>query len=79
MAPRTKYPNPWDLTPRQADTMDAMCEHGCHKLAARALGLSASTLQANIFDANRKMGSLLGVRKYIVWDRWRQQNPRSEK
>ena len=27
--------NPWNLTPMQEKTMDAMCTHGCHKISAR--------------------------------------------
>lgn len=64
--------NPWGLTPREADTFDAICEHGCQKLAARALGLSTSTVQRHIWHASTKMGNPLGVRKFVQWDRWRQ-------
>lgn len=68
--------NPWGLTPREADIMDAICEYGCQKLAARALNRSMHTVQQHIWTANKKMGCLLGVRKFILWDRWRQQNPK---
>jgi DNA-binding NarL/FixJ family response regulator len=71
-----KYISPWNLTPRQADVMDAMVEHGCHKLAGRALGIDEDTVMQHIWMANKKMGFHSGhLVKYIQWDRWR----RSEK
>jgi len=68
--------NPWGLTPRQSEVMDAMCEHGCQKLAARALGLQDSTVQQHVWMANQKMGHHIGhLKKYLEWDRWRRGEP----
>lgn len=67
-----KYISPWRLTPRQAETMDAMVEHGCYKLAARAMGVDEDTVMQHVWMANKKMGFHVGnLTKYIQWDRWR--------
>lgn len=64
--------NPWGLTPRQSDVMDAMCKHGCQKLAARALNISTDTVVQHIWMANQRMGFHTGnLTKYLEWDRWR--------
>lgn len=65
--------NPWGLTVRQAQTLDAMVEHGCPKRAARVLGLSHRTVQNYSEHAAHRMnegGSR--IRCLILWDRWRQ-------
>lgn len=70
----TKYPNPWNLTPQQEATMDAICETGCIKLAARTLGISPKTIEAHVWRATERMG-LSGspghLRKYVLWTEWR--------
>jgi FixJ family two-component response regulator len=68
-----KYDNPWNLTPQQSATMDAVCTHGCQKTAAKALGLSIKTVEQHTWHAAQSMG-LAGnrLRKYIEWDRWMQ-------
>lgn len=63
--------NPWGLTPREAEVMDAMCAQGCHKLAAVALGISHKTIEDYAAVINRKMGQRTRLMKYLVWDRWR--------
>jgi len=68
-----KYDNPWNLTPQESATMDAICTHDSHKAAARALGLSIKTVEAHAQEAGVRMG--MGgsrLRKYIEWDRWMQ-------
>ena len=64
-------PNPWGLTPHQAAAMDAVCEHGCHKLAARALGVSVKTIEAHVQKASVRMCTRTTLSKYLAWDRWR--------
>jgi DNA-binding NarL/FixJ family response regulator len=62
--------NPWGLTPAQARVMTAICETGCQKLAADALGLSASTVEYHVAIAARAMGERTRLGKYLAWDRW---------
>lgn len=64
--------NPWGLTPRQAQTLDAIIEHGSGKGAARALELSLPTVQAYATQAAERMGVPGSRAKYLImWDRWR--------
>lgn len=66
-----KYDNPWNLTPQEAATMDAICTHDSHKAAAKALGLSTKTVEAHAQRAGENMGFPGSrLRKYIEWDRW---------
>lgn len=66
-----KYANPWNLTPQQSATMDAICKAGCHKAAAKALGLSIKTVEAHAQHAGESMGLHRDrLRKYLEWDRW---------
>lgn len=64
--------NPWGLTPRQVQVMDAMVEHGCRKHVAAALGLGEETVKDHLSRAAKKMpGHRRGVQRFIAWDRWR--------
>lgn len=65
-----KYDNPWNLTPRQAATMDAVCTHGCQKLAADDLGISIKTVEVHCHDAGVRMRARTHIGKYLEWDRW---------
>ena len=70
--------NPWGLTPKEARTMDAICEHSNAKLAARAIGVAVSTVEEQLYSAGKKFGlspQHNRLRKYLLWDRWRQANP----
>ena len=65
-----KYDNPWNLTPGQARVMNAICAHGCHKLAAQALGLSVKTIELHASHVGLRMGTRTMLQKYLEWDRW---------
>ena len=70
--PRRDYGNPWNLTPAQSRVMDAMCAHGCHKLAAQALGISAKTVEVHTGLVAARMEPLrTPLMRYLAWDRWR--------
>lgn len=73
MTDAPKLISPWKLTPKEAAAMDAMCEHGTAKLAARAIKRSPKTVEAHVASASTKMGATTGARlvKYIRWARWR--------
>lgn len=64
--------NPWGLTRREVDMMDAMCETGSLKGAARRLGLTEWGAGVHQKHAYAKMGVHEKVRACIIFDRWRQ-------
>jgi FixJ family two-component response regulator len=64
-------PNPWGLTYAQMAAMDAVIEHGNHKLAASALNVAQKTIEVHCQDAGRRMKTRTMLQKYIVYDRWR--------
>lgn len=53
--------------------MRALCEHGCYKLAARALGRSSRTLETQVSTAAKKMPQRISVARLIAFDRWDRQ------
>lgn len=65
------HDNPWGLTKRQAETMDALCRTGCDKSVARALGISVKTVETTMQRVNAKVPGANRVQKVIAWDRWR--------
>lgn len=65
--------NPWNLSPAECRAMRALCEHGCYKLAARALDRSARTLEAQVGTAAKKMPQRIAVARLIAFDRWDRQ------
>lgn len=66
--------NPWRLTARQADVIDALCETGSRKGAALHLGLSDGAVKDHVERIRTKMQAEFGDHyRYILrWDRWRQ-------
>ncbi len=67
--------NPWGLTPAQLKAMQAVCTHGCIKLAARALGISKRTIECHVWVAGEKMGYRTYLAKYLEFDRWMRGQP----
>lgn len=53
--------NPWGITDLEAATLDAFCEIGNLKLAARELGISYALAQSRLSTAKYRMN---GGRKY---------------
>lgn len=71
--PRTRpVRNPWGLTQLQAAAMDAVAKTGCHKAAARQLGVEPSTIQSRIEQSRLKIGTPGRLLHMLEWDRWRQ-------
>jgi DNA-binding CsgD family transcriptional regulator len=62
--------NPWGLTPREAEVMDAVCAAGSHKQAARVLGISDLTVKTATYRIGKKMRAE-GSTRYVEWDQWR--------
>lgn len=58
------------LSPREADVVDAIVEHGCQKTAARILGLHEHTIAKHLDNARRKAGVSNTVRLAVLWDRY---------
>jgi FixJ family two-component response regulator len=63
--------NPWNLTPRQAQVMDAIVSTGCNKRAADALGLSHYTICSHMRSVIDRMGMQTYLQRALAWDRWR--------
>lgn len=63
--------NPWNLTPREADVMDALIARGSYKAVSDSLGISKKTVEAHIGAAKKKMGSRSAIHHALQWDRWR--------
>lgn len=66
--------NPWNLTQRQAEAMDALVETGADKLAADRMGVSVNTFHEHVAAAMRHMGLRLRLHAVIWWDRWRRED-----
>lgn len=63
--------NPWNLTPKQCDTLAALAEVGSHKHAARTLGISYRTVEAHSQIAKLKMGEEQLLPAVVRFDRWK--------
>ena len=61
--------NPWGLTERQADTMNAMCKHGDCKLAADALGVTVQTVERHMAAIAKRMPHRTRLLRILTWDR----------
>lgn len=65
-----KASNPWGMTPKEEQAMRAVCEQGCHKLAARLLCRSIKTIEVHVSNAGKKMPQRTPLSRYIAFDRW---------
>ncbi len=66
--------NPWGLTAREAQVMDALVVVGSQKAAARELHLSLKTVESHCARVSERMGLKFAgssARKLVLWDRWR--------
>ena len=62
--------NPWGLTDREGEVLDALLEHGTSKYAAKALGLSHRTVEAHLRNIIPKMPAGNKMKVVVLWDRW---------
>lgn len=62
--------NPWGLSSRQIDVMNAICATGSSKGAARALNLSQGTVEEHFRRAKEKLGGKAKLICMLEWDRW---------
>lgn len=68
--------NPWSLTPRQAEVMTQLAECGRSKTAAAALGMEARSVDKQVTNALKAMGTNSRVRAAVMWDRWAREQQR---
>jgi molybdate transport repressor ModE-like protein len=64
---------PFNLTDRQAEIVDAIVQHGSTKLAARQLGISYRTVEGVMGHIRDKMRAPNRVRTVIEWGRARRE------
>ena len=63
--------NPWNLTPKQAQTVAALICNGANaKKAGRLLGCTARTVNINVERAKKRMGVATKFDLLVTWDRW---------
>lgn len=76
---RTYSGNPWGLSPAVVRALDALCQAGSNKGAARLLGLEAATINDHMKRA-RVAVNAKGTRLHtlLAWDRWRQQQQQQQ-
>lgn len=63
--------NPWGVTDRQAEVLDAMLRHGSLKAAANALDIGQGTAGQIVSRAKRAMNVGGEYQHLIQWDRYR--------
>jgi DNA-binding CsgD family transcriptional regulator len=63
----------WKLTQRQRETLDRICDLGCQKLAARAMGITTRTIQVNLNNMRHENGLQLvpPLKVLLAWDAYR--------
>lgn len=65
--------NPWGITPLEAETLDALIEHGSTKAAAKALNVPVKTITSRVGSIRMRMNvDYEGYFKHLMlWDRYR--------
>lgn len=63
--------NPWKLTPRQIEVIEALIETGNNDEIGMKLGMKSQTVRANLFRACNKVGAQNRVQLAISWERFR--------
>lgn len=63
--------NPWGVTERQAEMLDALITHKCMKRAADSVGVSIDSASQLVGRAKRSMGAVGMYEHLILWDRYR--------
>lgn len=74
-APRRprNHNNPWNLTPRQQEVMDAVCEvDGSSEDIARRLGVTVGGFEQHALHIYRRMGVRCRARAAVLWALWKQ-------
>ena len=61
----------WQLTPREADVLDCVCETGYVKVAAERLGLAHATVDFHLRKIRRRNAGLVGASLFAAWAAYR--------
>jgi DNA-binding NarL/FixJ family response regulator len=64
-----KWNNPWNLTPRQCEALDAIIACDCDKQAAAKMGISYKTISVHVNRAVQRSGARTKLRLILMWDR----------
>lgn len=62
--------NPWNLTARQVQVLEAMARHGTRKLVARELNVGLQTVDTHLAKAYRAMNKPNKLMAVLAFDRW---------
>ena len=64
--------NPWNLTERQVEVLDALVEEGEHSAGIAAhLGISSKAVDTHLTRSYEAMGARSRVDAALMWDRWK--------
>ncbi len=67
----TSNQDPWKLSKREVDTIEAICKYGNHTKAAGSLYLSPYTLRGYLKTLTEKMRVHNSVRAAVLWTEWK--------
>lgn len=71
--------NPWNLTDRQCEAMNALVRTGCNKRIANEVGIDNPDAIKNVIRrACEKVGVDNRVQLAVAWDRWNREQKEQE-
>lgn len=70
-APPAAHANPYGLTARQVEVVDAVTRAGTNEGAAAELGMEAQTVAQQVMRARKKMGVDNRTQLAVKWALWR--------
>ena len=62
--------NPWGLTPREAEVMNALVRLGTRKAVGRELGIAEKTIDVHARNVRDKMGERFQRAALLKWHEW---------
>ena len=68
-----KCPSQMKLTKRQAQVMEALCEHGNNKLMGKALGIDGRAVEKLLSRIRQRTGITSRVLLAVQWERSKHQ------
>lgn len=78
---RVDRPNPWNLTPKQQEVLDAIADGGSNEDVARRVGCTGGTVEQHAVGIYKRMGlsAVRGsmccrVKAAVMWALWREQS-----
>jgi DNA-binding NarL/FixJ family response regulator len=67
---KREFANPWGLKDCEVRTIEALCEAGCAKSAAKLLNLSPKTVEQHSWRIRVKMKAENTLLAALIWDRY---------